>query len=297
MISNLITNKLKAMNLSFTPSGVDYILTSCLNPAHNDKHPSFGINLTTGIGKCFSCGFKVDIDFWTGGELSEEVVEECKRSAHYSELLDTLRVEDEVSTAISVMPPPDKSKDVSTWRGLEGDLLKSLGVYHCTKGRYADRLIFPMYNFEGGVVAFNSRTLIDAKPKYLYSKGIKPKELVYPPITLRKGYIVLVEGIVDAISLVQDGIPAMYNFGIANTMSNKKIAHLLKSGVETIYIMFDKDEAGAKGALTYLTNEGLKEFFEVKLAAELPELRKFLQSEFKDYNEYITNPKYNQKED
>jgi DNA primase len=288
MLNEFITNKLKAKNLKFTPSGNNYIMTSCLNPAHNDKNPSFAINLETGVGHCFSCKFHVDIDYWTNGKLSEELVEDLKRQALYGELIDKLRVEEQVADT-EVFLPPMSAMFEEDWRRLDKDHLNDIGVYKIQKGRYKNRDIFPMFNKDKMVTAFNTRTLGDDTPKYLYSKGIKVDELVYPPVTIKKGYVVLVEGIMDALSLVQDGIPAIYNFGVGDTLGPKKIAQLLRAGVDTIYILFDKDKAGMKGTLSYISNENLKDFFTIKLGHELPELEEFIASKCKDYNEFITS--------
>jgi DNA primase len=98
-------------------------------------------------------------------------------------------------------------------------------------------------------------------------------------------YTVLVEGIMDAIHLQQAGINSMFNFGVNYTFSNSKIATLLRSGIDTIYLMFDNDKAGLRATAEYLSSP-LSDFFSIKLATELDELDEFFKSGCKDYAEF-----------
>lgn len=280
--------KLKAMDKPIVNSGFPYIMTTCLNPAHNDSHPSFSINLETGGGKCFGCGFYVGEKYWLDGELSDEELEEMLRTNKYNALRDKLQHEEEVSPML-YMPPKDE--DVPDgWRGLTKETIDALGLYICQTGHFTNRVIFPMLNEYGNICAFNTRALGDEQPKYKYSKGIKVDELVYPRLTTDfigdKNYIVVVEGIMDAISMWQDGIPAILNFGVNNTIGSKKIGQLLKLGVETIYLGLDNDEAGLKGIQRYMESD-LDRYFQIKMAVTLPELKDFYASGAKDYNEYL----------
>jgi DNA primase len=149
-----------------------------------------------------------------------------------------------------------------------------------------------MYFYNDELAAFNTRALLpDMQPKYKYSKNIPVRTLIYPRV-YETSYIVLVEGIMDAISMQQDGIPAIMNFGVNNTFSPEKIRQLYKQGVETIYLAFDDDKAGKLCTHNYLTGEWkepfkLSDYFDVRLGLELPELREFYKSGMKDYNDYL----------
>jgi hypothetical protein len=89
-LADIITAKLEVMKLKWKRTGDEYITSECLNPAHNDKNPSFAINTTTGGGKCFSCKFPVNVEFWLGGILDEEQLEDFLRSGMYSYLRDDI---------------------------------------------------------------------------------------------------------------------------------------------------------------------------------------------------------------
>jgi len=292
-MEELIRLKLTALGKPMVDSGYPFILTTCLNPNHPDKHPSFSVNLENGAGKCFSCSFHVGEKYWINDEMSEEEIEDLLRRNKYNQLKEKFAKEEEVAPMIFL--PPNDGDVEEGWRGLTKNTLDTLGIYKCETGHYAGRIIFPMKNRYGNVAAFNTRAFIDGvEPKYKYSKGIKVNELIYPALNtykkVAKNYIVVVEGIMDAISMWQDDIPAMLNFGVNHTIGKNKIGELLSAGVETIYLGLDNDKAGLEGIKKYLESD-LSEYFEVKLAVTLPELAKFYESGCKDYNDYIQERK------
>ena len=51
---------IQSNKLEYKVSGKDFLIR-CLNPEHNDRDPSLRIDKLTGIGHCFSCGFKLNI--------------------------------------------------------------------------------------------------------------------------------------------------------------------------------------------------------------------------------------------
>ena len=54
---NNVYELLKKQGHNLQPSGQDYLI-SCLNPEHEDQHPSMRVDQATGIFNCLSCGFK-----------------------------------------------------------------------------------------------------------------------------------------------------------------------------------------------------------------------------------------------
>ena len=285
MYTDIIKNKLDALKVSYKKSGDHYLLSQCLNPHHSDEHGSFSINTQTGYCKCFTCGFTIGVDFFTNGVMSEEQEEEMKRQATYYKLKEQLKRESKGLCKFSGLPLKG-GETPEGYRGFTKDTIKKFKLYECNVGRYANRTIFP-FDSEG----FTSRTHDkDSEVKYLHSKGFDNKHSLYPFDILkeaRSDYVVVVEGIVDSISLWQDGIPSTCNFGISNNFSSYKIGKLLEIGVETIYIMMDNDEVGQKAEENLLEDYNLKEYFEVKSARELELLDEFYSSECKDYNEYM----------
>jgi DNA primase len=287
-MEQLIISKLKT---PFTRTGSEFIMTSCLSPAHNDKHPSFAINLATGRGKCFGCGHTVSGSYWTEGmdELEEE---EMLRAIEYAEMTKRLTShESNVKSSKVFLPPIDEELD--TYRGLSETTLKRAGIYVTKTGRFANRVIFPIY-YDDTLVGFTGRTLDSStkEMKYLHSTGLKTKSVIYP-YNLLKGHrrIYVVEGVMDALSLIEKGFPAMCNFGVADNFTMPKVSEMVRIGIEEVYLMFDKDKAGEEAEIEILQNQNLQFFEKVGVARLLPEFKEYYESPFKDYNEYMVAKK------
>lgn len=114
--------------------------------------------------------------------------------------------------------------------------------------RYRNRLMFPICDIRGKVIAFGGRVLDDSKPKYInspenvvYSKG----KHLYGLNVAKKGDIsrlLIVEGYMDVISLHQRGITnVVAALGTALTQSQ---GWLLRKNSQQVILSFDSDGAG-----------------------------------------------------
>jgi len=131
---------------------------------------------------------------------------------------------------------------------------------------FRQRLIFPIFNLAGRVVAFGGRVLDDSKPKYInspespiYHKGKVLFGLYQARQPMRQaGEAILVEGYFDQLALNRSGIPhAVATCGTALTAEHAK---LLKRYVQRVLLLFDQDAAGRKAtfrAMETLQAEGL----------------------------------------
>ena len=120
--------------------------------------------------------------------------------------------------------------------------------------RFRDRVIFPIVNQRGKVIAMGGRVLGDGKPKYLNSPETplfsKSHEL-YGLHHIRKfaknlSRIVVVEGYMDVIALAQFGIH--YAVATLGTSVGKPHLEMLFRRVDQVIFCFDGDEAGRKAA-------------------------------------------------
>ena len=128
--------------------------------------------------------------------------------------------------------------------------------------RFRDRLMFPIRNIKGDCIAFGGRLLSDKEnqAKYLNSpetKLYKKKYELYGLYEVRQNNkrpesIFVVEGYMDVISLHQHGIKnAVASSGTAFTQEQlRKILNY----TNTIYIVFDGDEAGLKASWRTVEN-------------------------------------------
>ena len=128
--------------------------------------------------------------------------------------------------------------------------------------RFRDRVMFPIRNIKGECIAFGGRLLEDKKDqaKYLNSpetKTYKKKFELYGlyesrEINKRPDSLFLVEGYMDVIGLFQSGIKnAVASSGTAFTQEQfRKILNY----TNTLYIVFDGDEAGQKASWRAVEN-------------------------------------------
>ncbi len=133
-----------------------------------------------------------------------------------------------------------------------GDQTISTQALRCFD-RFRGRIIFPIRNTRGKVIAFGGRVLDDSQPKYLnspetpvYTKG---DHLFALDQTKATGIhpLIVVEGYLDAISALQAGVPnVVASLGTALTEAHLR---LIRRTTEKLVLVFDGDPAGVRAAL------------------------------------------------
>lgn len=169
--------------------------------------------------------------------------------------------------------------------------------------RFRDRLMIPIYDVQGRVVGFGSRTLTSEEPKYLnspetdvFNKG----KLLFGLDKARKQIVkedraIVVEGYFDVIALHSAGITnAVASMGTA--LTTDQVRQLLRySESKQIILNFDADAAGTKAAERAIAEvEAMAYRGDVQLRVlNLPngkDADEFLQTaSADDYNELLTN--------
>lgn len=138
---------------------------------------------------------------------------------------------------------------------LDSEFLYSTGTF-IRKGDtrfdlFHERITFPILDVQGKVIAFSGRTLNDSNScKYInntasliFSKGLSLFNINYAySEIIRLGYAIVVEGIVDAISLMQSGITNVV--APCGTALTKEHLYLLRYMTSKLVLMFDSDSAG-----------------------------------------------------
>ena len=130
---------------------------------------------------------------------------------------------------------------------------------------FRNRVMVPIIDPRGNVVAFGGRVLDDSKPKYVntsdtlvYKKSLGVFGLNFAKNSKEKS-LILVEGYMDAISLHQAGFDnAIACLGTALT---SEMAHLLSRYTDKIILSYDADEAGQKAtqrAIGIFSSIGMK---------------------------------------
>jgi DNA primase len=120
--------------------------------------------------------------------------------------------------------------------------------------RFRDRIMFPILNQRGSVIAFGGRVLGEGEPKYLnspetllFEKGRELYGLAQARSAIRAaGRAIVVEGYMDVVALAQHGIEyAVATLGTATSASH--VQKLLRQTDEVVFC-FDGDAAGRKAA-------------------------------------------------
>ncbi len=123
---------------------------------------------------------------------------------------------------------------------------------------FRDRIIFPIENRQGKVIAFGARALGDAQPKYLNSgdsQTFSKKAVLYGWVQAREAVrrklpLVVVEGYMDVIAVQRSGIAAAVA-PLGTALTPEQIALLWKMHDEPI-LCFDGDAAGQRAQLRAL---------------------------------------------
>ena len=272
---------------------------SCLNPSHDDKHPSMSFDSRRNRCHCFSCG--VDYDIFdvvgletglTGKELFEHVYRLYNISVDYSDF------NKNQNTSKSIPHPESKTK-IDINKKSHDENRKSLTEFfekcHAAvektdywKKRGLSKPIVDAYNLgyweekkrfviPTGEFSYNARATWEADKKERYLKPKGQFELFnLKAIPLAEQPVFVVEGEFDALSIIEAG-------GIAvalGSSSNLRFIEFLKSNRPKypLILALDNDEAGRVG--------------EAKLSDELTKIQvEFVDAditgEFKDANEAL----------
>jgi len=139
--------------------------------------------------------------------------------------------------------------------------------------KFRDRIMFPIHDRRGRVIAFGGRALSDDGPKYLnspetdlYQKSNELYGLYFArQRSGRLDHIIVVEGYMDVVALAQFGFKNVV--ATSGTATTARQVELLFRAADTVVFCFDGDPAGRKAAWR-------------ALEVTLPKLRDGLQAKF-----------------
>ena len=228
---------LQSRNIHYVPKGGDFEVR-CLNPEHEDRHPSLRIDRVTGIYNCFSCNFKGNI-FTLFGERANFL--QLKRD------LLKRKIKNKVAESIGCAFPTQFAPYEGDWRGIKPETYKKFEAFTSLTDDYKGRVVFPIRDISGRIAVFNGRHMTGGTPKYLI---VPPgaKIPLFPQAEPVQGSVILVEGIFDMLNLYDKGLTnAVCTHGTKN-INEDKLSMLKIRGVEEIYIFFDGDKAGQEAA-------------------------------------------------
>lgn len=281
-------------------------------PFHSEKTPSFTVNPSLQIYKCFGCGKAGDVikfieeiehtDFAealkisaekAGVELTQNISpknqkEKIEREKLLQANLLTAKFYNYIllqhSSGKKGLDYSTKKREIDIERikkflvGYAPNKLNNLKNFLISKGfvesdlvkwgllverngssidKFRDRVMQPIFNLKGEIVAFSGRYIGEVKeaPKYLNSPETivyKKNEMLYGLYQAKeylreRDYLILVEGNIDILSSHRVDVGNIVApLGTAFTANQAK---LIKRFTNTIYFCFDTDDAGLKALI------------------------------------------------
>jgi len=263
-----ITAELNRSGVDYRSSGSNNFKLNCPFP-HSEKGADTGMHLEiTRDGRkahCWVCDWsgswnklakamgltefntRVYADTYVNKAVETNLFEKLQED------FNSLISEDDVS---KTLPEPLTRWAQPEWRGLSKKFLGRVPSYlwkqqvQTKTGRtfVVDRILWPYMQYDR-LVGWVGRRLdkLDFQ-KYFRAPGCDAKKIFFPFDYVRQhhaedGAVVLVEGEVDALNLLQAGIPALSILG-SNNWSEEKVDLLLSLNLKRVYLLMDPDPAG-----------------------------------------------------
>lgn len=215
---------------------------ACLNPAHQDAHPSMGYNEKNQTVHCFACGATYDIFDLVGQEENlTDFPSKMKAVNRRYGGGDVIRVTAKPTQVFPYKERGGRSDPYFTGRGLSDETVRRFGLV--VENGYA---VLPV--FVEGVCRSVCRRAIDpaVEPRYQNSRGVMQLWNSAAMDRVAGEALFVTEGIFDALSLEELGFPAVALCGAANTgkLVQKIDEYVPVAWPERVILAGDSDEAG-----------------------------------------------------
>ncbi len=256
-------------------------------PFHQERTPSFSVNRDMGVFKCFGCGVGGDafkfvmltegmtypeairklaarVNITIEEARPEQVTAESREREALYRLMEEAGVSAETLVAFQIGFAPASGtalRDAAQRKGWSSEVLEKAGLLRrkessqTTYDHFWNRIIFPIWDSQGRIIAFGGRALGNAMPKYInspetpiYSKSRHLYGLFQGIPTLRKSrQAVILEGYMDVAVCHQYGF-TMTAATLGTALTSEHI-RLLRRYADTVTLLFDPDAAGAQATL------------------------------------------------
>lgn len=211
---------------------------------HDDNNASMRVNVEKGCYYCHSCGAKGSFRSLSShfGQLAEAEpdLDELRKRI---DALDTKHEHQECTVTESTLKR--YKHDPSYWlgRGFTTDIIDEFQLgYDPLEGCAT----IPVRKHTGDLVGIIRRNLVKTYlPRYMMPKGFDRKHLLFGSWrvpTWNTDTVVITEGAVDAMSVIQAGYPAVAMFG--SSLSPEQVALLRRLGIWKVTLFTDHDKAG-----------------------------------------------------
>jgi DNA primase len=239
---------------------------------------TFHANLTKNAFNCFSCKARGNVlDFVAA-------MEKCSVRDAGLKLKDWFSISDDASQKPERSKPAPKGgagetekpgnkpltfqlKGIDTGhpylatRGISKETAETFGIgFFGGKGSMSGRIVIPIHNESGELVAYAGRAIDESEPRYKLPAGFhKSLELFNLHRAAAAGesnpdsLVVVVEGFFDCLQVTQAGFPCVALMG--SSMSEEQ-EELLVKHFQKAWLMLDGDEAGRNAAAECVTRIG-----------------------------------------
>jgi DNA primase len=138
-------------------------------------------------------------------------------------------------------------------RGIQGQTAAWFGVgYYGGSGFLRGRMVFPIHDEGGEVVAYAGRTMDGCEPRYLFPPGFPKSQVVFNlhravELAARQGGVVIVvEGFFDCMKVHQAGYGNVV--ALMGASLSERQSELLDTYFQKLVVMLDGDEAGRRAS-------------------------------------------------
>lgn len=259
-----ISGEFVRCGIDFRPSGQNNFKLNCPFPHGGNQDEGFHLEITRDGRKahCWVCDWSGSWNKLAKALGATEFNSTVYADTYGSRVADT-NVFDKLSEEMGSIFSLDEREDrlpsnlvpwtQTSWRGLSRKFLGRIPSYSWTQltgKKPVDRILWPYMQYDR-LVGWVGRRLdkLDYL-KYYRAEGCNAKGILFPFDYVRDHHlndepIVLVEGEVDALKLLQAGIPALSILG-SNNWSDQKLDLLLSLNFKRVYLLMDPDPAGRK---------------------------------------------------
>lgn len=241
-------------------SGPDQYRGRC--PIHRGEgRDAFHVNLARNIFHCFACGasgtvldFVAAMEGCTLREAAEKLqpgvrpINGPEASLPWKE-----RVTEKKRVPLPlgfVLRGVDCAHAYLTARGIEPQTAGHFGVgFYAGPGLLRGRLVIPIHNAQGELVAYCGRSLDGATPRYQFPPGFRKSEMLFNfhrAATSGEPAVVLVEGFFDCLKVYQAGLRSVV--ALMGAVLYRSPERALREHFRQVVLMLDGDAAGRKGS-------------------------------------------------
>jgi DNA primase len=255
---------LRRYRVKLRRSGRDQYRGRC--PIHGGEgRDAFHANLTRNIFHCFSCGAGGSVLDFVAAMEGCSLREAALRLHEMAGAIDTTAAPAACPKQLVTRKskPPlvplgftlravDPAHPYSAARGISLATAEQFGIgFYRGAGMFRGRLVIPIHNERGELVAYCGRTLDGTQPRYRFPAGFPKAEILFNlhrAAAAGQQAVVVVEGFFDCLKLHQAGVPAVVAL-MGAALSDSQQRALLEH-FQHVVLMLDGDHAGRCASAT-----------------------------------------------